>query len=149
VNLSQKCQYAVRAVLELSKRYGQGPVSAAEIALNQAVPQRFLETILNELKPTGLIDSRRGMQGGFYLAVPPGQITVGRIIRLVDGPLEPVRCGEAQDRKCCPLLGRCALTDVWKQAREAVEAVYDAVTFQDLVLREKDLEHQAVIHYSI
>jgi Rrf2 family transcriptional regulator, cysteine metabolism repressor len=149
VNLSQKCQYAVRAVLELSKRYGQGPVSAAEIAAIQAVPQRFLEIILNELKPTGLVESRRGVQGGFYLATPPEQITVGKVIRLVDGPLEPVRCGGEQSGKCCPLLGRCALTDLWKQAREAVEGVYDSVSFQDLVEREKKLEQQVSLNYTI
>jgi Rrf2 family transcriptional regulator, cysteine metabolism repressor len=149
LNLSQKCQYAVRAVLELSKRYGQGPISAAEIAASQAVPQRFLEIILNELKPTGLIESRRGVQGGFYLATPPGQITVGKIIRLVDGPLDPVRCTEVQGGKDCPLLGHCALVDLWRQAREAVEAVYDAVTFQDLVEREREIDQQGTLHYCI
>lgn len=149
MNLSQKCQYAVRAVLELSRHYGQGPVSAAEIAGNQAVPQRFLEVILNELKPTGLVESRRGVQGGFYLPIPPDQITVGKVIRLVDGPLEPVRCAETQTNKDCPLLAQCALVDLWKQAREAVEAVYDSVTFQDLVDREKKLEDQAALHYCI
>ena len=149
MNLSQKCQYAVRAVLELSKRYGQGPVAAAEIAANQAVPQRFLEIILNELKPMGLVDSRRGAQGGFYLAASPDKITVGKVIRLVDGPLEPVRCEEGHGGKCCPLLGRCALTELWSEARQAVEAVYDSVTFQDLVERERNLEQQASTNYII
>ena len=149
MNLSQKCQYAVRAVLELSKRHGRGPVSAAEIAASQAVPQRFLEIILNELKPTGILGSRRGAQGGFYLTVPPADLTVGQVIRLVDGPLDPVRCADDQSVDCCPLIGHCALTELWKQAREAVEGVYDNVTFLHLIEKERDLEQRAALHYQI
>ena len=85
MNLSQKCQYAVRAVLELARRYGQGPVAISQIAASQAIPQRFLENILNEIKPTGLIASRRGIQGGYQLAKDPAEVTVGEIIRLIDG----------------------------------------------------------------
>lgn len=147
--LSQKCQYAVRAILELSKRYGQGPVPAAEIAGSQATPQRFLEIILNELKPTGLVDSRRGAQGGFYLTSSPDRITVGKVIRLVEGALDPVNCEADQAGRCCPLAERCALAGLWKQAREAVEAVYDSVTFQDLVDQERNLESEAALQYCI
>ena len=121
MNLSQKCQYAVRAILELAKRFGQGAVSAGQIAASQAVPQRFLEVILNESKPTGLISLVA--QGGYYLTVHPKQITVGRIIRLVDGPLDPVRCTGDKDSSACPLKDHGSLTDLWTQAREAVEQV--------------------------
>jgi Rrf2 family transcriptional regulator, cysteine metabolism repressor len=149
LNLSQKCQYAVRAILELSKRHGQGAISAGEIAASQAIPQRFLEIILNELKPTGLVDSRRGVQGGFYLTADPKDITVGRIIRLVEGPLDPVRCTGDKESAVCPLKDKCALVELWNQAKEAVEKVYDAVTFQDLVEREKNLDRQSAANYCI
>ncbi|NLX13339.1 MAG: Rrf2 family transcriptional regulator [Phycisphaerales bacterium] len=149
MNLSQKCQYAVRAVLELSKRYGRGAVSAGEIAASQAIPQRFLEIILNELKPTGLIDSRRGVQGGYYLTCPPDQITVGRVIRLVEGPLDIVRCAADQESRCCPLKDQCSLVALWHQAREALEQVYDSTTFKDLADRERDLERQTALDYCI
>jgi len=149
LSLSQKCQYAVRAVLELSKRYDQGPVSAGEIADRQAIPQRFLEIILNELKPTGLIDSRRGIKGGYYLSLPPRQITVGRVIRLIEGPLDPVRCVGDQNTKCCPLRDKCSLIQLWDKAREAVEKVYDSANFQELVERERDLDRQNTLDYCI
>jgi Rrf2 family protein len=149
LSLSQKCQYAVRAVLELSKRYDQGPIAAGEIASKQAIPQRFLEIILNELKPTGLVDSRRGVRGGYYLTRPPDQITVGRVIRLIEGPLDPVRCVGDQKSKCCPLRDRCALIGLWDEARDAVETVYDATTFKDLVEREQDLNGQTASDYCI
>jgi Rrf2 family protein len=135
-------------MLELAKRHGQGPISAAQIATAQSIPQRFLETILNELKPTGLVDSRRGAQGGFYLTSPPDRITVGQVIRFVDGPLDPVRCDD-QNSATCALSGQCALTALWSQAREAVEAVYDATTFQNLVDRDRALQGRGASDYSI
>lgn len=137
MGLSQKCQYTVRAVLELAKRYGSGAVRASEIAANQAVPQRFLEIILNELKPSGIVESRRGVQGGYYLIPEPKDITVGQVIRLVEGPLDPVRCSGDTQNACCPLIENCALVGLWKQAKEAVEKVYDGTTFQDLVDKER------------
>ena len=88
LSLSQKCQYAVRAVLELSKRHGRGAVPAGEIAVSQAIPRRFLEIILNEMKPAGLVDSRRGARGGYFLALPPERITVGRVIQVIEGTAE-------------------------------------------------------------
>ncbi len=149
MNLSQKCQYAVRAVLELSKRFGQGAIPAGEIAASQAIPQRFLEIILNELKPTGLVDSRRGVQGGYFLTTDPKDITVGRIIRLIEGPMDPVRCTGDKESTCCPLKDKCSLIHLWNQAKEAVEKVYDAVTFQELVDRENTLHRQSTPNYSI
>ncbi|HSV98711.1 MAG TPA: RrF2 family transcriptional regulator [Sedimentisphaerales bacterium] len=149
MNLSQKCQYAVRAVLELAKQYGQGPVAISQIAANQAIPQRFLENILNEIRPTGLIDSRRGIQGGYLLARDPATITVGEVIRLVEGPLDPVKCITDQSGPCCPLRESCALIHLWNRAKTAVEAVYDGVSFRDLIEQERELNKSAAINYSI
>lgn len=149
MNLSQKCQYAVRALLELSKRHGQGPVSTAEAASSQAVPQRFLEVILNELKSAGFVESRRGVQGGYLLAREPAELTVGEVIRAVDGPLDPVKCTGDRATACCPLKDRCSLIHLWNEAKEAVEQVYDRTTFQHLVDQERELERRAVVDYSI
>ena len=147
--LSQKCQYAVRAVLELAKRFGQGAVPASEIAASQAIPQRFLEVILNELKPTGLLESRRGVQGGYYLTAEPRDITVGQIIRAIEGPLDPVRCTGDKDSTNCPLRERCSLSALWQEARDALDSVYDAANFQKLVQRDKELHRSRIADYSI
>lgn len=149
MNLSQKCQYAVRAVLELSMKYGQGAISAGEIAASQAIPQRFLEVILNELRPSGLVESRRGVQGGYYLSRLPKEITVGQVIRLVDGPLDPVRCTGDKESATCPLKDRCSLIQLWDEAREAVEGVYDKTTFQDLADREVAMVRRGVADFTI
>lgn len=149
MNLSQKCQYAVRAVMELAKQYGQGPVAISQIAANQAIPQRFLENILNDLRPTGLIESRRGVQGGYLLAKDPAAITVGEIIRMVEGPLDPVKCIGDRNNSFCPLKESCALVHLWSRAKAAVEAVYDNASFRDLVEEEKKLSKPPMIDYSI
>ncbi|MGE5296875.1 MAG: RrF2 family transcriptional regulator [Solirubrobacterales bacterium] len=149
MNLSQKCQYAVRAVMELAKQYGQGPVAISQIAANQAIPQRFLENILNDLRPTGLIESRRGVQGGYLLAKDPAAITVGEIIRMVEGPLDPVKCIGDRNNSFCPLKESCALVHLWSRAKAAVEAVYDSASFRDLVEEEKKLSKPPMIDYSI
>ena len=149
MNLSQKCQYAVRAILELAKRHGHGPVTASEIASSQIIPRRFLEVILNELRPSGLIESRRGVQGGYFLSGRPKDIKVGQVIRLIDGPLEPVRCVGDHTKPSCPLRDRCALVELWSAARKAVEEVYDGTTFQDLVEREAQFDRRAAGDYCI
>lgn len=149
MTISQKCQYAVRAILELAKRYGKGPIAISDIAAKQAIPPRFLEIILNELKQGGFVESRRGVQGGYLLVMPPKTVTVGDIIRFVDGPLEPVKCISEKGKPSCPIKGKCALIDLWIEAKKAVEGVYDAATFQDLVEREQALDRSKAADYCI
>ncbi len=149
MNLSQKCQYAIRAILELAKHYGEGPVVISQIATNQAIPQRFLENILNELRPTGLIESRRGVQGGYLLARDPATISVGEVIRLVEGPLDPVKCIGDHNGPCCPIKDSCSLFGLWTRAKEAVEEVYDNANFRDLVDQERKLDRSTVLDYCI
>ena len=133
MNVSQKCQYALRAVFELSTRPGEGPVRTSEIAESQAIPAKFLELILRELKQGGFVDSRRGKRGGYLLLGRPDRMTVGEIIRFVDGPIAPVRCVAGSDPPDCPLYGSCAFMGMWSRARDAVNEVFDNTTFQDLI----------------
>lgn len=149
MNLSQKCQYAIRAILELAKQYGRGPVAISQVAASQAIPQRFLENILSELRPTGLIESRRGIQGGYLLARDPATISVGEVIRLVDGPLDPVKCIGDRNGPCCPLKDNCSLFHLWTRAKTAVEEVYDNASFRDLVEEEEKLDRSTVLDYCI
>ncbi|MFW6133346.1 MAG: RrF2 family transcriptional regulator, partial [Planctomycetota bacterium] len=133
MSLSQRCQYAVRALWELARRYGQGPVPVAEIAEAQAIPPRFLELILAQLKQPGWVASHRGIRGGYALTVPPEELTLGEVIRFMEGPLAPVRCVAARGEDNCPLRGQCAFADVWQRAEQAVADVYDSTSFKDLL----------------
>jgi len=136
MNVSQKCQYALRAIFELAKRKGHGPITAAEIANSQAIPRGFLEVILVELKKAGFINSRRGMRGGYQLAVLPGALTVGAIISSVDGPVAPIKCVADTNATDCPLYGTCAFLPLWERVKGAVTEIYDSTTFQDLLDHE-------------
>ena len=147
MTLSQKCQYAVRSMLELARLYEKGPVRIGIIAEKQAIPQRFLENILNELKATGLVESRRGARGGYLLTQKPEDITIGDIIRLVDGPLEPVRCIGDNKSPSCPLQGQCSLIHLWNKAKKAVEDVYDGVTLKDIVDQDEAINNQNINYY--
>jgi Rrf2 family protein len=148
--LTQKCLYAVRAIFEIAVRFPRGPVKIAEIARTQAIPQRFLEAILTQLKQAGFVESRRGKQGGYLLARPPASVTVGDIIRAIEGDIGPVECLAANgDKPQCALYGQCAFGELWQRARSAMSKVYDGTTFQDLIERERQRVSRYVPIYSI
>lgn len=139
MQLTQRCQYGLRALFELAKRAGDpGQVlPAAEIAQAQAIPKRFLDGILLELRQAGFVDTRRGAAGGYLLKRPRASISVGEVIRHFDGAMSPVDCLRERGSKSCPLLGGCVFQSVWDEAREALEKVYDAVSLEELVERER------------
>ena len=130
--LSQKCQYALRAVYEITLREEDWPIKSGDIAEAQDIPPRFLENILAQLKQGGFVDSKRGKQGGYMLADPDADITVGEIIRFVQGPLVPVHCmTEGMNR--CKLQGDCPFHPMWERARKAIVEVYDTTTIRDMI----------------
>lgn len=135
--LSQKCQYALRAIFEVAKRVGEGPIKIEAIAAAQAIPPRFLAAILHQLKQGGFVQSRRGADGGYLLARSASQLKVGDIIGFVEGPVGPVACiaHEGADTNC-PLRGNCVFMAMWKDAQQAMQNVYQNTTIQDLIERE-------------
>ena len=149
MSVSQKCQYSLRAVFELAKHYGEGPLKIADIAERQAIPTRFLEVILNQLKQAGFVESRRGSMGGYTMARLPSRLTTGEVIRYIEGPLSPVQCMSATNEDQCPFQGDCAFMPMWERARAALSQVYDTTTFEDLLEEEKSRHRQYVPNYSI
>ncbi len=149
MNITQKCQYALRAILELSKKRGRGPLSVREIAEAQAIPSRFLELILRELRQGGYVESRRGVEGGYLLEADPEGLTVGEIIRLIDGSFDPVKCLGSRGAEDCPLQGRCAFLNLWERARQALEDVYDTTTFAQLIREEEERNKTRAVDFCI
>jgi Rrf2 family transcriptional regulator, cysteine metabolism repressor len=149
--VSQKARYALRAMLELTKRRARqnGPTSASEIASKQAIPPRFLELILNQLAGAGLIQSRRGAQGGYILAIAPEQLTVREVLELVEGDLAPVDCELCGGGKDCPLVNHCVFADLWNEAGQKIREVYNRATFADLLRREQELRRGNALDYAI
>lgn len=147
--ISQKSQYAVRAVFELAKRQGKGATKISDIAEAQAIPQRFLENILNHLKGGGFVESVRGKDGGYLLARPANDLSVGEILRFVEGPLSPVNCRVGGRKNVCSMYGRCPFNSLWERAEKALEAVYDGTTFRELVVREAEECQEQILDFSI
>lgn len=145
----QKTRYALRAIFELALRRGDGPIKIAQVAEAQAIPGRFLESILNQLKRGGFVEARRGSEGGYYLAWPPEQLTVGQIMRFMQGPLRPVDCLMGDPREPCPFQGECVFLPTWQEAEDAVFQVYHNTTFQDLLDRETARRAAQPLDYEI
>ncbi len=147
--LSQKSQYAVRAVFELAKREGSGPIKAAKISSAQAIPVRFLENILGELRQAGIVESVRGKEGGYLVGKPSRELTVGEVMRVVQGPVPVIECadGGAADQGV-PRPG-CLLAPLWEKAYQAMMDVYDGTTFKDLVEEELAAHDSEAFNYAI
>ena len=128
--ISQRCKYALKAVLELSARQAREPLKMQEIAEAQQIPTKFLEAILNDLRVDGIVVSRRGNVGGYSLARPPQDITIGEIIRIVQGPIESLI---AKVDPNVEIYGERALNNLWSDVAAAINRVYDTTTFSDLV----------------
>ncbi|HYP13991.1 MAG TPA: Rrf2 family transcriptional regulator, partial [Bryobacteraceae bacterium] len=99
--LSKKAKYALRALYYLTREQGKGPVLISSISQAEQIPKKFLEAILLQLRGNRILESKKGKGGGYSLARPPEQITLGSIIRIIDGPLAPLPCAsETAYRKC-------------------------------------------------
>ena len=133
MHVSQKSRYALRSLFELARREGDGPTRISDIAEAQGIPPRFLEVILNQLRQAGFVRSIRGAHGGYDLARAPREITVGEMMRLTDGPLTPLDCTGHGAQTDCPLCGDCVFQAMWERAGDALAAVYDSTSLQDLL----------------
>ena len=127
-----------RAVYALAEHAGPEPMKIAEIAEKEQIPIRFLEVILNQLKGGGFVQSRRGAEGGYRLARPADQLTVGEIMRYIDGPIAPVDCVSQTRPKVCEFPGGCHFYSFWGRVRQAISDVVDKTTFADLVRESRE-----------
>jgi Rrf2 family protein len=132
--ISQKAKYALRALVALA-RAGRGQSRMiGEISQDQAIPKKFLEQILLELKRAGMVNSRRGRMGGYELLRAPEEITYGEVLRLIDGPIAPLPClSKIAYRKCsdCKDEASCEVRHVFERVTLATRAVLDQTTLAD------------------
>lgn len=131
--VTQKKQYALRAVFELAKQPGDEPLKTSTIAEAQAIPLRFLEVIMGQLKRAGLVASKRGFFGGYTLVQSPDQIRVSDIFRMLDQEDKADTCLACASKGNCPFLGDCVFMALWDQAQRAMDTVYHQTTIQALI----------------
>ncbi len=134
--ISKRTQYGLKAMLALGSRYGEGPVLIATLSKQETIPIKVLELILLDLKSGGLLVSKKGPHGGYQLSRPPSTITVGSLIRMMEGPLAPLPCAsETAYRPCeeCGDIESCGTRIIMRQVRDAMANVLDRTTLADLI----------------
>jgi Rrf2 family protein len=124
----------LKAVLDLALHYGSDLVTIGAMAKRIDAPVKFLEQILAELKKGGFVESRRGKVGGFLLTKAPDKITVGDVIRFVEGPIEPIACVK-QGYSDCRDVRRCVFKKIWQDVSKNISDVVDHITFKELAVR--------------
>ena len=152
--ISKKSKYGLRALFALARSYGQGPILIADLARNARIPKKFLELILLELRNKGILASKKGKGGGYFLARDPNGITVGEVIRALDGSLAPVPCvSQTAYRRCeeCDDERTCGIRAVMQDARDATAKVLDSESLAALLKREEllDQKKRKVLVYAI
>jgi Rrf2 family protein len=141
MKLSTKGDYATRVLIELAAVEGPRALSVHELASRTGISPKYLEQIMTRLRTAELVRSRRGVSGGYELARAAGDITVGAVVRLMDGPLAPSPCAsQSAHVPCptyrCPTEQSCVLRGLWLDVRDAISGVLDGTTFAELVRRQ-------------
>lgn len=133
MKLSTKGRYGVKSMLDLALHNGEGPVALKSIAERQDISENYLEQLFATLRKAGHVKSIRGAQGGYILAHNPRSITIGSILRALEGSLAPVECVVEDDPIKCSKSDRCVTKMVWEKIRDKVNEAVDSITLDDLI----------------
>jgi len=139
VKLSTKGRYGVAAMYDLAMHYGEGPISLKSVALRQEISEHYLEQLMGTLRKAGYVKSVRGAQGGYTLTKDPSQISVGDIIKVMEGPIAPVDCllTDEISNAYCQRADACVTRGVWVKVRDSITGVLDSISLADLCEEEK------------
>ncbi|HHW70319.1 MAG TPA: Rrf2 family transcriptional regulator [Clostridiales bacterium] len=137
MKLSTRGRYGLRAMLDLALHYDDGYISLRHIAERQEISEGYLEQVFAMLKKDGLVKSVRGAQGGYKLSYPPEDITVGMILRTLEGSLAPVECVDGENPSKCSRYDECVTKFIWEKMRDSLYEVVDSISLEDLALKYK------------
>lgn len=143
--ISKKTKYGLQALIALARKYGEGPVLIATLANEEQIPLKFLELILLDLKNSGIVESKKGRGGGYQMSQAPAKITVGAVIRLMEGPLAPIPCAsETAYRPCeeCRDVQECGTRLVMREVRDAIADILDRTTLADVLQKVEKVKSQ-------
>lgn len=130
--LSTKGRYGLKMMYEFALNYGKGPMSLKEVAQKQRLSETYLEQLIAHLRKAGLVTSVRGAQGGYELSRKPEEITVGVIIRELEGPLAPSEC-VLDDEPECTNADYCVTRLIWEKIMDSINNVIDSITLNDMI----------------
>lgn len=141
MKISTKGRYGVTAMYELALHFGQGPLPLKSVAEKQNISEAYLEQLMGSLRRAGFVRSVRGSQGGYELTKDPGSITVGDVIRALEGPIAPVECVIDDDADYCFRADSCITRGIWAKVRDSINKVVDSITLKDLCNDVKNGNH--------
>lgn len=147
MKVSTKGRYGLRAVVDLAVNEKDGQVSLKSVAERQGLSENYLEQLFSSLKKSGLVKSVRGAQGGYLLARPADKITVGDVLRSLEGTLCPVECIDLEMPSSCDKADACVTATVWAKLRDKINEVVDSFTIADLVTDYKNKIQDDFIYY--
>lgn len=140
MKLSTKGRYGLRAMIDLARYSEEAPVSIGSIAQRQAISERYLEQLVAMLKKAGLVKSIRGASGGYVLAKDAGQISVGDVLRSLEGSLEPVKCAAFYSEEGCAASDGCVTKYVWQKINDSMNDTVNGIMLDELVKESKELD---------
>src|SRR5579884_1069949 len=150
MRISSKGHYGLLAVAELARRYDQGLVSLGEIASAEHLPLPYLEQIIAPLRMAGLVEATRGLHGGYRLARNPCEVTVGEVVRWLEGPIALVECtSEGYVSGACEREAGCTSRGVWHQVSDAINNVLNTLTLADLIENEQPAPRQQLVNIGV
>lgn len=143
MKITYKGDYALKSILDLAYQYGHNkPSPLPDISKRQDVPEKYLEQIMLILKKAGVVQSKQGKGGGFLLARNPKDITVGEIVRIIDGPVEPIACANRDFDVDCQDENQCAFRELWAEVTTAISDIVDNTTFAGIMQKTTDLRRE-------
>ena len=146
MRISTRGRYGVKAVLELARHYGRGPMSVRELADKAQISSAYLEQLFRKLKEAQIVASVRGAAGGYTLNRPPDEIPVGAVLRALEGSVAPMSCVE--QGFCCKNANNCIEASLYRRIRESIDSVIDGVSFQDMLDEESRMCRQKESQFS-
>ena len=150
--LSRKTKYGLQALIHLTRKYDHGAILISDLAKSEGIPKKFLEAILLELKNKGILQSKKGKGGGYFLSKSPKEISMGQVIRILEGPLAPVSCvSQTAYVRCaeCKDEATCGIQIVMKEVRDAMANILDQTSLEDVIKRADHIAHKGVLTYHI
>jgi len=140
MRLTTRSRYGTRLILDLALYGRKGPVRLSEISKRQGISLKYLEKLIRSVKKAGLVESIRGPYGGYKLAKPPGEISVGEIVRIMEGGTAITDCAAEKESVCgvCTRAGACLLRHVWMETSRAMFEALDKFLIEDLINKPKD-----------
>ena len=143
--LSKKAKYGLKALEYIAKQDQTRSIHTSEISLAESIPRKFLETILLDLKHEGILKSKQGKNGGYLLLISPEEVTIGRVVRLFDGPIALLPCVSSnyyEPCNDCENEAICGLKNIFAEVREATGSILDKLSLQDILMREQQLKRR-------